>query len=154
MGVTVRITTEGGSTSDSSDAGSINGNSTQAQAKDDSKVSGKKSPAKSLVIGFLTSQAKSWASAGVQSYTKYTGNSKLQQKINIAINGLTNTATVASSFLVGGIAGAGVATGAIVAQYGMTEFQNYMENKTSNRTVTINNEGLGTRNINGGRYGA
>jgi len=145
-------TTSSGS-ANSNDSTTINGNNTQKEAQNDEKVSGKKSAGKSLVSNFLISQAKSWASAGIQAYTKYTGNSKLQQKINIALNATSNVVTVASGFLVGGPIGAAVSTGVVAAQYGLTEFQNYMENKTNNRTVSINNEGLGTRNINGGRYG-
>ena len=120
----------------------------------DDKVSGKKSVTKSMMLGFFTSQAKSWAIAGTQAYTKYTGNSKLQQKIDMALNAVGNVTTIGAGFLAGGIPGGAIAIGTVTAQYGMSEFQNQMEIKTNNRSISIYNKGLGTRNINGGRYGA
>jgi len=120
----------------------------------DSKVSGKKSVTKSMMLGFFTNQAKSWAIAGTQAYTKYTGNSKLQQKIDMALNAVGNVTTIGAGLLAGGVPGAFVAVGTVGAQYAMSEFQNQMEIKTSNRSISIYNRGLGTRNINGGRYGA
>lgn len=129
-------------------------NNPTSQNNDDLKVSGKKNPAKSLVINLISSQVKNFASAGIQAYTKYTGQGNLQYKINMAAQATTNFLTVFAATATGGVGGGIVSGAAIIGQYGLQEFQNHIEILTNNRNLSVFNRGLGTRNINGGRYGA
>lgn len=122
--------------------------------EDEKKISGKKDPVKAQMINLMKSQAKTWALAGVQAYTKYTGNSLLQDKISLGVSLIDDATSVAMGLAIGGPIGGIVASVGIASKYGMQAFNQQMEIATNNRTISINNVGLGNRNMNGGRYGA
>lgn len=130
--------------------GDQNGN----QENDGKKVNGKKSPMKVAMTNLIISQAKAWATAGVQSYIKYTGNSILQEKIDVGMSIVGDLTTIGVAVATGNAPMVVVAVATTVAKMGMNAFNQGMAIKTENRNLSINQLGMGNRNVNGGRYGA
>lgn len=117
------------------------------------KVSGKLNAGSMAMINFAKSQAKTWINLGIQSYTKYTGQATLQQQLDGAVNMASDVMGVVTAFAVHPILG-GVAVAGIIAREGINEFNRHMEDKTNARSLSFIRQGLGTREVNGGRYGA
>lgn len=142
-------------TSGSEDVKDANNPLTEATKKEsqDKKVNGKISPEMAMVSKFAISQAKTWALEGIKSYSNYTGNTQMQKRAEFALSALDDVATIFAGIKLGGVIGGAIAVGTIAGRKGIQDYQNYMEIKIHNRDLSIVTQGLGARNINGGRYG-
>lgn len=120
---------------------------------DDKKASGKKSPERAMLINFFKNQAISWAKQGVQTYTKYTGQGLLQNKIDESLTITSDLMGIAVATATHPVLGL-VTVGATVSKYVMTAYNKNIEIATSNREVSFISQGYGNIVISGGRYGA
>lgn len=125
----------------------------EQEANKDKMVSGKKDPGTSMMLNFLKNQSIAWAKAGVQSYTKYTGQGVLQERIDLGLQLVSDVGTIVAGVAVGGV-GVIVATGMVAMGYAMKGFNQYMDLLTQNRELTFVRQRQGEIVVNGGRYGA
>lgn len=128
-------------------------NTKEDKKEDDKKVDGTMSKEMAMITKFAISQAKSWSLQGIKSYSQFTGDTTLQKKAEFALGAVDNLASIyAGAKLAGGV-GVGIVVAGMVAKEGMNAYTSYMNVKTYNRDLSIVTQGLGVRNINGGRYG-
>lgn len=153
MPIEIKITnTETSELNNSSPANPLQPN--EQTSADDSKVSGKKDPAKGMILNFLKNQSITWAKAGVQSYTKYTGQGMLQNQIDTGLQVVSDVGTIIAGGVSGGGVGAGIAIAMISLNYGMKVFNQHMDLSIQNRGLSFVRQSQGEIVSNGGRYGA
>lgn len=126
----------------------------EQEANKDKMVSGKKDPGTAMMLNFLKGQAIAWAKAGVQSYTKYTGQGLLQERIDLGLQLVSDVGTIVAGGITAGPIGVAVATGMVAMSYAMKGFNQYMDLLTQNRELTFIRQRQGEIVVNGGRYGA
>lgn len=117
------------------------------------KVSGKLSKGATALIKFGIDQAKTMAMEGIKTYTSFTGNSMLQQKIDNTLSLVNMGSTVGIAFATNWALGL-VSIGAYGVQAGLSVYRANVEAKVAERTQSFILQGMGKRNISGGQYGA
>lgn len=122
------------------------------KSKDEQKVDGKMSKEQLAVMKFVITQAKTWAMLGVTTFTDYTGNSMLQEKIDNVLTIADMGITIGGSFAVSRTLGV-LAVAGYIGKASVQQFNNHMEHKKAVRTQSFIEQGQGKRNINGGNYG-
>lgn len=117
------------------------------------KVTGKLGNVETALIKFGIDQATTWAMEGVKTYTSFTGNSMLQQKLDNSISLINIGLSIGAAFVANPSLGF-IAMAGYGAQAGLSRFRSRVEALEAERTQSFIQQGMGKRNISGGQYGA
>lgn len=158
MAIEIIIKADGNSTSGGanieSSSNPIANSQNKTQAQDNQNLKGKQNKEMALITNFLVNTLKTTATQGIQAYARYTGNSRVAQQMNMALELVGNVTSVVTATIAGGPVGFAVSMASVGLNYAVKGFNAWVDLKMEERALSVMKRGLGTINMNGGRYGA